>query len=374
MSLIACDYIYRFVKIMNDKRKFKYIDIYDKLKTYIKSDKKPGDKLDSEVTLSKTFNVNYHTIRKSLKLLEADGLIERRVGVGSFITSTSPKKTVQASEVAGAGIGLLILPDHGNYTMSMIEALDQASNRRGHYLNVRPIRNFDIRALRAVEQLKKAGCSSVIIPRLADCNSKQFIDFVKKSPLPVAIPEPFPTLEKNCFYQSGFSGHLDYSLPALAFNHFKNKGFRIISYLGPKANTSGPAQRRIDAYENLTERFGYPSVKGLVGTNYTDVDTLVNEWGDKYARIAVICFDDTYALRLITALHKFIYHIPSKFAIIGANNSPECVTSDPALSSIALPYTEMANGLIKHALALSVGQSRQQTTTGFGKLIIRKSC
>lgn len=50
----------------------------------------PGDKLDSELVLSENFGVSRVTLREALKMLEDDGIIEKKNGVGTFITIPNP--------------------------------------------------------------------------------------------------------------------------------------------------------------------------------------------------------------------------------------------------------------------------------------------
>lgn len=63
-----------------------YIQIADELISRIESGSlSPGDQLAPERELSSELNVNRMTLRKALQLLESQGLLERRHGVGNFI-------------------------------------------------------------------------------------------------------------------------------------------------------------------------------------------------------------------------------------------------------------------------------------------------
>lgn len=53
----------------------------------LKGNLKPGDRLPSEYTLSKKLGVGTRSIREALKMLEAQGLVEIKQGVGVFILS-----------------------------------------------------------------------------------------------------------------------------------------------------------------------------------------------------------------------------------------------------------------------------------------------
>ncbi|MFC1491710.1 GntR family transcriptional regulator [Nitrospinota bacterium] len=48
----------------------------------------PGEKLPRELDLAKIFGVSRVTLRQALSILEADGLVDRRRGHGTFVTKT----------------------------------------------------------------------------------------------------------------------------------------------------------------------------------------------------------------------------------------------------------------------------------------------
>ena len=60
---------------------------------------KPGDKLSSEGELAETFGVNRFTVRLALQKLSTLGLVETRVGEGSFVKSPSMKQYVREMQI-----------------------------------------------------------------------------------------------------------------------------------------------------------------------------------------------------------------------------------------------------------------------------------
>lgn len=65
-----------------------YYSIYEEFKENILNGKfMPGDRLESERSLSQRYGVSRNTIRSTLNLLEKDGYIFKVQGKGNFIAS-----------------------------------------------------------------------------------------------------------------------------------------------------------------------------------------------------------------------------------------------------------------------------------------------
>ena len=69
----------------------KYQEIYNKLRGDIQSHVfQDGEKLPSETQMMETYDVSRQTVRRVLSLLEADGLIRKSRGSGSFVQYAQP--------------------------------------------------------------------------------------------------------------------------------------------------------------------------------------------------------------------------------------------------------------------------------------------
>ncbi len=65
-----------------------YIQIHNDIKRKIEADKwKIGDRIPSERELSTEFGVSRMTLRQAIQTLVDEGILERRVGSGTFVAN-----------------------------------------------------------------------------------------------------------------------------------------------------------------------------------------------------------------------------------------------------------------------------------------------
>ncbi|AQP54767.1 GntR family transcriptional regulator [Vagococcus penaei] len=72
-----------------------YIQIHDQIKQEIHEGKwKIGDRLPSERELSETFNVSRMTLRQAIQTLADEGILERKVGSGTYVARKKVQETM----------------------------------------------------------------------------------------------------------------------------------------------------------------------------------------------------------------------------------------------------------------------------------------
>lgn len=83
-----------------EKKTAKYRFLVDTIKEKIKNGEyEPGERMESENTLSEQFGYSRQTVRQALSVLEQEGLIERRRGSGTYISSES-RRTPRGNSIA----------------------------------------------------------------------------------------------------------------------------------------------------------------------------------------------------------------------------------------------------------------------------------
>lgn len=79
-----------------------YVKIADAIDAYIKQNKlKPGDRLPSERALSDKFKTGRHSVREALRVLENKGIIEVRMGRGTYVAEAAAETSFYLEFVKG---------------------------------------------------------------------------------------------------------------------------------------------------------------------------------------------------------------------------------------------------------------------------------
>jgi GntR family transcriptional regulator, transcriptional repressor for pyruvate dehydrogenase complex len=102
----------------------------DQLKRYIRSGGlKPGERLPSERDLAETLGVGRSSIREALKIFEAVGLVESRIGEGTFVTAQAGSSFGRTIGLSLAAMGGTVMEIMDARRMLEVEAVRSAAER-----------------------------------------------------------------------------------------------------------------------------------------------------------------------------------------------------------------------------------------------------
>jgi len=358
---------------------------YDRVRSGVlemirKDNLQPGDRLPSERELSKRFGLNHLTIRKGLATLVDERIIDRRVGAGTFLRAV-PQAGAEGTDKGFPGVrsrtlvGVLALPRPGTFVNELLGVLHQEAENRGLEMTIRTISDLGPKTDQVVGQMVRQGCFAVLLPWLMDDVSLNDLSrLIQTSPVPIILTNPMPGLEEYSFEKSGTFGRGDYLAIEMACRYFRELGYGRIAFFGPDTLYKDVLNRRVLSYTRFISRRGLEALVGLVTSEAADVDRVVKGWSKYAGELAVICCDDDYAIRLMTALHKQGLRIPQDVGVLGFNNIPLGVSIDPPLSTIQFDYGYVAGGMLDHGLARSRGASAQTVHLAREALVIRQSC
>jgi len=334
---------------------------------------KPGDRLPSERELAKRLGCNYHTVRRGLALLEQDRQIERRVGAGTFVRRLDDRDYSQ--RVASSVLGMICLSRMDNFAMQLLHHLHEEAERREVGLSIRTVSDLGVSAVAKADQMIKDGCSALIIPWMPYPTSvTEVVDLIRRLERPVVLSRPIGGLEHLCYEDPAFFGQSDASAVEMAYRYFVALGFGHIAMFGPDTMQNEVLSQRVLTFTRMASQHDRPSLVHLVGQRADGVDAVAGRLASTAGDVAVICYDDDHALRLMTAAHKLGLRIPQDVAVLGFNNIPLSRSSDPPLSTIQFDYDYVASAMLNHAQALASDGSRQARGGAASTLVVRESC
>ena len=360
----------------------KYQDICNKILARIANGElKPGDRLPSVRALGEEYGCNYHTVRHAFEELAARGYAELKRGSGTFITESAgdfKKHEVDAEKILQATdkIGIILpLRQWGHYVTRLIDHLNQSAEEMCIKLDIRTTSAIDIHSVEFVRDFTDQGCCAVILPWLGeDQNLAHLHDFVRASSLPVVLANPVPGLEACCYLDPKVDVDLTHSTTYLQCRYFKEIGYKKIALLGPDTMGADYWQRNLMLYSHWCNLEEFPGLVGMVDHSPEDYKRIITSWKPHIGDIAVIAYHDEFAMEFMQACEDNGFSVPSDFAVLGHNNNPLGLRSNPPLSTLLCPYKYVSNGLLNHAVALSKGSSKQLCGHEPQDFFVRESC
>ncbi|MBN2713287.1 MAG: substrate-binding domain-containing protein [Planctomycetes bacterium] len=334
----------------------------------------PGDKLPSERDLAKHFSCTTITLRRALAILEEQGLIDRRHGSGTFVTDRSQAAGDNKLKRNLNRLGMIISSNSDSYAHQVIKALAQVAAAANVELRSTWASDFGDEAMQRSAELEREGCSALILPWFPENEIHNVQQFILNARLPVSIPVLIPGFEKNCFEISSVFGISLNTIISGLCQYFSMLGCKQVAYIGPDAPNDNILQKMLGSFTSYCCRTGIDTICGLVGSKPSDMDGLAEKWSKLKNKLAIICYDDSHALRFSTAMHKRGLSAPDDFFIIGLNNTDESLLCDPPLTTVDHDFTYDGTWLMRNAMAMAKGEIDQSKNQASHVLIVRDSC
>lgn len=339
-----------------------------------------GSKISSERELASEFGCNFHTVRKALSFLEKEGVLERKIGSGTFVRSLPganyPLTPPAANNSGLKKVGLLFDPTGGgDYLTSLLGSFKERSKDCNVDLDFNIIIDFSDSGESTFMGFDEAGFDALIIPWFSQKIKQQNIPkFIEKCTCPVVLPVVIPGLEKNCFQQGSFYGEGNYRRTRMQCQYFEKIGYSNIALLGPYQVKENTFQDCLVEYSRYVNETGIDSLVGMIDDGNQGEKRVIDRWESFKGDIGVVCYDDVYALRFISALHKFGWRVPEDIGIISYNNIPGSEQSFPPLSTMQFPFDFAAKTMLEHAISMADGKDNRQLQHAPQKFVIRESC
>ena len=340
----------------------------------------PSGKLPSEAQLVERFGVSRPTVARALRDLQAEGLIERRAGAGTFVLGDSP--TDAQTQVLG-----LLVPERG--TTEIFEAIcgELGALARVHGFGLLwggsplPYADRDSTPQHAIEvcqQFIDKAVAGVFFAPLEHSDerarvNRELLERLRQSGTPVILLDrdiaPFPNRSEFDLvsldnFRAGF----------MLAEHLIRLGSRHLRFVA-RPGSAPTVDARIGGVREAIVRSGQAVNADFIAQGDPSDVKFVRSLKAGRSCDAIVCANDLTAAELLKTLTQIKIAVPSKVRVVGFDDVRYATLLPVSLTTISQPCREIAQ------IAFRAMQERikeptipTRTLTVAPRLIVRDSC
>jgi len=320
----------------------KYKQVYNQLRQLLASNVyAAGDRLPSEIELVEQFGVSRPTVNRALAQLKSEGLVERRVGSGTFARA----KSLNEGNVFG-----LLIPGLGTTEIfePICRGISTSRAAGGHDLlwgtAFSPGSSEEEQALQLCEYFIARGVSGIFFAPMELTGTRDEINQrITRSLDEAHIPIVLLDRDIVCFPKRS-----KYDLVSIdnlragyvIAEHVLECGAKRIVFLAHLNSAPTVAARAMGCHYAIAAN-GDPEIKGW--TEYGDPSQLsfVREVLEKHAPDAFVCANDHTAAKLMTVLNTLGVSVPSQVRVTGMDDIRYASMLQTPLTTIHQPCQEL---------------------------------
>ena len=343
----------------------KYQLLFEKLATDIRSGKfKPGAKLPSEAALVKKFNTSRITVGRALRDMQAQGLIDRIAGSGSYVRNTQ--------RTSGPLLFGLLIPDLGE--TEVFEAICQGIANAGsddHALLWGHSRaaggSKEGQALELCRQFVARQVSGVFFAPLefeatAEKTNRRIISTLREAGIPIVLLDR-RNAARSERDRPDLVGLNNRQAAYVATEHLIQLGCKRIGFLGYHGAASTIAMRTT-GYEQALHDYGLPAV----------MQQMDQPAGKDAEFDAYVCVNDRMAGQLMHSLLIGGLRIPEDIRIVGIDDASFAALLPVPLTTVRQPCRDIGAAALSTMLErIERPKSPARDVLLDGQLIVRKS-
>ena len=313
----------------------------------------PGARLPSCTDMGKQLRINRLTVAKAYQQLESQGLIEKRRGVGSFVSARirrSPAKKAVSLVIGARGRG----DDASHYEMvpqMYLEGISECLSERDVAVNlvIIPPDQIESNEPHWLEKIKSNGGMIFV--------SSQFGALLRK----LAADLPFVQCRTLPEKIEGVS-FVDYDRRAafrLATEHIISRGCRRLTFMGCKNVRNGEFSPKLAGFIDALEEAGLPYLPDL-RIDCPESSLMIPKFQGLAAQAlakkrvgdGVVCGGYGMACAVAQVLNDAGVKVPQEVKIISADDSLEAEFNVPSLSALRIPRFELGRAAAELLLEL----------------------
>lgn len=312
----------------------KYLQLKNILRQYLQTHYKAGQKIPTEVELVKQFQVSRNTVRQASSELEAEGILSKEQGRGTFFLGTSPE-----GQRADALIGVLT-PVPSYIYSHIIHGIQEVAHEK-HY-NIVLSTAGKQKEFACLEQLLKKNIDGLIFEPAGgfkDVAESDSLRLLQGLSLPVVL--------------------MGWALDELPFSYVSlddlDVGFKATRYLIEAGHTRIaciypddliPGLRRYQGYRKALETYNIPYDPRFDKPEKAEFWILTENIAKLMMTLltpetgrpsALFFFNDDAALRGYVAIRKLGLKIPDDISVIGVDDFEFAALADVPLTTLIHP-------------------------------------
>lgn len=290
----------------------------------------PGDKLWTEAELIRTYGVSVTTIRKALEEMVREGVVERRVGKGTFLKAPSPGEKQTSNRVLLLSWNPWEWMSSDAYYGDIVRAVEETLSAHEYQLVI-SARNWGQDREAEFEEIRLYKPAAVVFP-YSRISMKPYLMALSALGYPVLVINQFVE-----GYQGAQIYFDDFHGGQLVAGHLMKKKHRSIAMItGP--NDSPAGSQRVEGFGNILQRKGCTlAPERIAAGNYSE-DSGYHQMGTLLQRdrdfTAVFCCNDMMAYGAIHRLQESHLRVPQDVAVAGFGNFTVSSFYHPKLTTI----------------------------------------
>lgn len=356
------------------KRSFLYRQIADLLRAEIDAGHyRPGDRLPSMDELAERYQVTKVTARRSLQLLQTEGVLDISPARGCFVIERSPAQLAEpltdAIPVIGVVSCVIVPGETGFYHAAMLDAIRHELQKRVASLMWLPVAHLREAQANLVPLVLRSRLNGVIY--IGPFESDVLRRLVLEGPPAVVLDFALRGVPVDCISLDNREG------AAAAMAHLIGLGHRRLAIIAGSPCQTATEERLAGAREALAEA-GLASDQVPVAYGDFDVESgrraMTGLLDGPAAPTGVFCMNDEMAAGALFAAANRGIEVPRQLSIVGFDDVPLSRSTHPALTTVAVPVRQMCRlGLAWLTEAMNGSEHVPSRTVLTPTLICRES-
>ncbi|MFP4015781.1 MAG: substrate-binding domain-containing protein [Halanaerobiales bacterium] len=298
---------------------------------------KPGDKVPSENELKEQYNVSRHTVRKALELLEREGLLDKRQGIGTFYQGRK--------QPSSKNIGFISISLYDYIFADILSGIDNILHQNDYQVILGNSQDSIEREGVILGQFLDKNIDGLIIEPAKSAhtqpNTSLLDQFIKRNIPVVVLDSLYSGKDYNSVVVDDQKGGF------LATDYLIEMGHIRIAMVYKSAHS--PAQDRLQGYKRALKEANISICSELIKPYQNsefehpekfdgEIRTICQELLDlDKPPTAIFCFNDQTAVLMKEILSEQGIDVPEDISLIGFDNSEMVRLNTISISSVSHP-------------------------------------